>query len=237
MLNGYNCGTISYYRRILYNLNLVIHLIFQVSIVHKKIKNSVVGKVFTGKFNDEFRFFKNWVGSPKTTGSIVPTGPHLARSMASVIRADSGLPVLELGPGTGSITSAILGHGVKPENLYALEYSESFLKKLRSSFPDINLIHGDAFDLDRSLSGVNVENFDAVVSALPLLNFPQDMRIGLIESLLDRIEPGRPVIQFSYGPMSPVLANRGTYSVEHHDWIMRNVPPARVWLYRRPTKN
>lgn len=204
--------------------------------MRKKIKNSVVGKAISGKFNDELQFFKNWVGNPKTTGSIVPTGPHLARAMASVIDVNSNLPVLELGPGTGSITSAILDHGVKPENLYALEYSESFLKKLRTSFPDINLIHGDAFDLDRSLEGVKVEKFDAVVSALPLLNFPQDMRIGLIETLLDRLEPGRPVIQFSYGPMSPVLANRGSYVVEHHDWIMRNVPPARVWLYRRPAK-
>jgi len=203
-------------------------------LVHKKIKNSAVGKALSGRFTDELRFFKSWVGNPKTTGSIVPTGPHLARAMASVIRADSGLPVLELGPGTGSITSAILKHGVKPENLYALEYSESFLPALEKSFPDINLIHGDAFDLDRSLAGVEVEKFDAVVSALPLLNFPQDMRIKLIESLLDRLEPGRPVIQFSYGPLSPVLANRGSYRVEHHDWIMRNVPPARVWLYHRP---
>jgi phosphatidylethanolamine/phosphatidyl-N-methylethanolamine N-methyltransferase len=237
MPNGYNCGTISYYSGILYDSKLVIHHLFQGIIVHKKIKNSVVGKVFSGKYNDELRFFKNWVGSPKTTGSIMPTGTHLARSMASAIRLDGKLPVLELGPGTGSITSAILEHGVKPENLYALEYSENFLESLRSSFPDINLIHGDAFELDRSLADFYTGKFEAVVSALPLLNFPQDMRIGLIETLLDRLEPGRPVIQFSYGPMSPVLANRGTYTVEHHDWIMRNVPPARVWLYRRPVKS
>lgn len=203
--------------------------------MRNKFKKNLVSKALSGRFTDELRFFKSWVGSPKTTGSIVPTGPHLARAMASVIRADSGLPVLELGPGTGSITSAILDHGVKPEDLYALEYSESFLPDLRKSFPDVNLIHGDAFDLDRSLAGIDVKKFDAVVSALPLLNFPQAMRIKLIESLLDRLEPGRPVIQFSYGPMSPVLANRGSYMVQHHDWIMRNVPPARVWLYRRAT--
>ncbi len=202
--------------------------------MQNKFKNSVVGKAISGKFNNELRFFKTWVGSPKTTGSIVPTGPYLARAMAANIRVNSGLPVLELGPGTGSITSAILKHGVKPENLYALEYSKSFLGDLQKNFPGVNIIHGDAFDLDKSLAGIEVDKFDAVISALPLLNFPQKMRISLIESLLDRLEPGRPVIQFSYGPLSPVLANRGSYVVEHQGWIMRNVPPAQVWLYRRP---
>ncbi len=189
--------------------------------------------VLTKKFRDDFRFFRTWVGNPKATGSIVPTGTYLARSMASNIRPDSGLPVLELGPGTGAITSAILERGVKPENLYALEYSESFLQSLRKAFPGVNIIQGDAFDLENALANVDVDKFDAIVSALPLLNFPQSKRIKLIESLLDRLPAGRPVIQFSYGPLSPVLANRGSYSVEHCDWVMRNVPPARVWLYKR----
>ncbi len=205
--------------------------------MRSRLKNSIVGKVISNKFGNELKFIKTWVSSPKTTGSIVPTGVQLARSMASVIRTDSGLPVLELGPGTGPITRTILERGVAPKDLYALEYSEEFLKTLHNAFPGVNIIQGDAFDLDRALAGVKVDEYDCVISSLPLLNFPQSARIRLIESLLDRIAPGRPVVQFSYGPMSPVLANRGSYVVEHHDWVMRNVPPARVWLYRRPVKN
>lgn len=202
-----------------------------------RLKNSIVGKAISGKFHNEIHFIKTWVSNPKTTGSIVPTGVQLARSMASVVRTDSGLPVLELGPGTGAITRVILERGVAPKDLYALEYSEEFLKTLHNAFPGVNIIQGDAFDLDRALAGVDVDKFDCVVSALPLLNFPQAARIRLIEALLDRVEPGRPVVQFSYGPMSPVLANRGSYTVEHRNWVMRNVPPARVWLYRRPVSN
>ena len=202
-----------------------------------RLKKSIVGKAISGKFSNELRFIKTWVSNPKTTGSIVPTGVQLARSMASIIRTDSGLPVLELGPGTGAITRVILERGIDPKNLYALEYSSEFLKSLHNSFPEINIINGDAFDLDRALAGIKVDEFDCVISALPLLNFPQSARIRLIESLLDRVAPGRPVVQFSYGPLSPVLANRGSYIVEHHDWVMRNVPPARVWLYRRPVNN
>ncbi len=204
--------------------------------VRKRIRKSRVGMVLTEKFGDEFRFFRRWVGNPKATGSIVPTGTSLAKSMASNIRLDSGLPVLELGSGTGAITSAILKYGVKPEDLYALEFSKHFLQDLHRAFPDVNIIQGDAFDLKTALADVDVKKFDAIISALPLLNFPQSKRIALIESLLDWLPPGRPVVQFSYGPLSPVLANRGSYTVEHHDWVMRNVPPARVWLYKRPAQ-
>lgn len=198
------------------------------------IKKSRMARKLTRKFDDELRFFKTWMGSPKTTGSILPTGPHLAKSMASIVRADSGLPVLELGPGTGVITRAILNRGIAPDKLYSLEYEEDFIGKLRASFPGVNFIQGDAFDLDAVLSEIEVDKFDSVVSSLPLLNFPRSKRDKLINQLLDLVPPGRPVVQYSYGAKSPISTNRQNYTIERHDWIMRNVPPARVWLYRRP---
>ncbi len=199
--------------------------------MHKHLRNSRIGRAISEKFDDELHFLKTWAVNPKTTGAIVPTGTRLAASMASIIRPENGLPVLELGPGTGAITRAILERGILPENLDALEYSAKFLDKLEDVFPGVNFIHGDAFDLDAYLEKGKV--FDAVISALPLLNFPQEARLGLIESLLDRLPVGRPVVQFSYGAISPVLANRGSFKVTHHEWVMRNVPPARVWLYSR----
>ncbi len=189
-------------------------------------------KMLLKRFDDKLHFFKNWIHSPRNTGAIIPTGARLAKSMASIVRPGGG-PVLELGPGTGAITRAILERGLPPGKLYAVEFLHSFVTKLNREYPGVNFIHGDAFDLDTALAGVGVEQFDTVISALPLLNFPQSLRIGLIESLLDRLPLGRPVIQFSYGTLSPVLANRGSYSVECYDRVLRNVPPAKVWVYRR----
>ncbi len=201
--------------------------------MHRHLQFNKLGRVLSDKFDDELHFIKTWVGNPKTTGAIVPTGSRLAKSMASLIRPESGLPVLELGPGTGAITQAILATGIPANQLYSVEYSHEFMKKLHIAYPGVHFIHGDAFDLDRALAGVNLDQFDTVISALPLLNFPQASRIRLVESLLDRLPVGRPVVQFSYGAMSPIIANRGSYSVRHYDWIVRNVPPARVWLYQR----
>lgn len=191
-------------------------------------------KAFAEKFDDELRFFKGWIDKPKAVGSIIPTSAVTARRMASVIDTGSGLPVLELGPGTGVITKAILAHGVKPENLYTVEFSEDFVRHLEKHFHGVNIIHGDAFDLDTTLGDKRGLTFDAVVSGVPLLNFPVAQRIRYIEDLLARIPAGRPIVQLTYGPLSPVPAGKGDYTVEHFDFVLRNFPPTQLWIYRRP---
>lgn len=185
------------------------------------------------KFDEEIRFFKGMMQGPKTVGSIVPTSSITARKMASVVNVSSGLPVLELGPGTGAITKAILGRGVKPENLVAIEYSTDFYEHLVRLYPGVRFINGDAFSLDKTLGALKDQTFDSVVSAVPLLNFPMQARIALLESLLDRIPAGRPVVQISYGPVSPIIARPERYHIKHFDFIVRNIPPAQLWIYRR----
>ncbi|EPE99954.1 phospholipid N-methyltransferase PmtA [Rhizobium grahamii] len=185
------------------------------------------------KFDEEIRFFKGMMQGPKTVGSIVPTSSITARKMASVINPHSGLPVLELGPGTGAITKAILSRGVKPGNLVAVEYSTDFYEHLVRLYPGVNFINGDAFNLDKTLGAMKDQTFDSVVSAVPLLNFPMQARIALLESLLDRLPAGRPVVQISYGPVSPIIARPDRYHIQHFDFIVRNIPPAQLWIYRR----
>jgi phosphatidylethanolamine/phosphatidyl-N-methylethanolamine N-methyltransferase len=186
-----------------------------------------------GKFDDELRFFKGWLDKPKAVGAIMPTSSITARRMASVIDPSSNLPVLELGPGTGVITRAILARGILPENLYTVEYSEGFVDFLKMQFPDVNVIQGDAFDLDKTLGAFRDLKFDACVSGVPLLNFPVARRIAYIEGILDRLPEGRPIVQLTYGPLSPVPPRRGSYTVSHLDFVFRNVPPTQLWVYRR----
>jgi phosphatidylethanolamine/phosphatidyl-N-methylethanolamine N-methyltransferase len=190
-------------------------------------------KALAEKFDDELKFFKGWIDKPKAVGSIVPTSSITARKMASIVNPKSGLPVLEVGPGTGVITRAILALGVKPENLYAVEYSTDFVRHMRRLYPGVNVIEGDAFNLNATLGDKRDMVFDSVVSGVPLLNFPVPQRIAYIESLLDRIPAGRPIVQLTYGPLSPIPPGRGDYTVKHFDFIIRNIPPTQLWIYRR----
>jgi len=194
-------------------------------------------KALDEHFGDEMRFFRGWISRPRAVGSVIPTSAVTARRMASVVNPASGLPVLETGPGTGVITRAILARGVPAERLYAIEYSPEFAEHLRRHFAGINVVEGDAFDLDGTLGAGAPKLFDSVISGIPLLNFPVPARVAYLEALLSRVPQGRPVIQLTYGPKSPVPPGLGSYTVSHFDFVIRNFPPTQLWVYRRPQVN
>ena len=187
---------------------------------------------FGEKLNAELRFFREWLRKPSAVGSVAPTGKLVANAMAAHAPLDNPLPVLELGPGTGAITAAILEHGVPADKLVAVEYSSEFLKYLGKRYPGVNFIHGDAFDLANTLADTPWKRFSAVISGIPMLNFPKPERTRLTLDALSLCEPGAPFVQITYGPRPPIPVDRSlTYEVS--DWLVKNVPPARVFVYRK----
>lgn len=187
---------------------------------------------FERKFDEEIRFFKGWQRDKKGVGALVPTSSVTARRMASVIDPASGLPVLELGAGTGVITRAILERGIRPDNLVSIEYAPHFCTLLQERFPGVDIRKGDVFQLDSVLADRRDHVFDSVISAVPMLSFPLESRIALMKDLLARVPRGRPVIQITHGPMSPLPAMPDIYAIAHYDFVVRNLPPAQLWLYR-----
>lgn len=190
---------------------------------------------FGNQLKDDFKFFKQWVSNPGAVGSIKPTSKRAASAMANLLPIEKGLPVLELGPGTGALTRQILARGVAPKDLVSVEYSAEFCTYLLEQFPGVKFINGDAFDLPTTLSDMPSQKFCGAISGLPLLNFPKSDRIRLILDALDRVEDNGPFIQMCYGPNPPVAAIPGTLAVEKSVLILRNVPPLRIWVYRKET--
>ena len=185
------------------------------------------------KFDEEIRFFKGWQRDKKGVGALLPTSSVTARRMTDVIDPQSGLPVLELGAGTGVITKAILERGIAPHNIVSIEYAPHFYDLLRARFPEVDVRNGDVFELDDVLGDRRAETFDCVISAVPMLSFPLERRIHLMKNLLSRIPRGRPVVQITHGPLSPLPAMPDVYSITHFDFVVRNIPPAQLWIYRR----
>lgn len=181
--------------------------------------------------SEQLRFLGRMVAHPRRVGAIAPSGPALVQAMVSQIDMSARGPVLELGPGSGVMTREILARGLPPQNLTVIERDPEFARIITKRFPNVNVINGDAFKLHALLAG-QTEKFKAIVSGIPLLNLPAERRGELIDVALDHLQPGAPFIQFSYGFHSPVAAPLGA-SVEMTTFIWRNLPPARVWVYRR----
>ena len=187
------------------------------------------------KLGDEARFIKSWIDDPRRTGSVTPSSPALAKRMASYVDPEQPGPVIEIGPGTGPVTEALIERGIDESRLILVEYSGAFCALLRQRFPGVHFAHGDAYRMRHALGDLLAGDrpVAAVVSSLPLFTRPLPERVRLLDESFARMEPGAPFIQFSYALVPPVPHGAGRFEFERSGWVMRNLPPARVWTYRR----
>jgi phosphatidylethanolamine/phosphatidyl-N-methylethanolamine N-methyltransferase len=183
-------------------------------------------------FQDEARFLRSWLDNPLLTGAISPSSPFLAHAMAREIDPALPGPVIELGPGTGPVTQALIERGIAQERLVLVEYDPEFCKLLAKRFPRARVVRGDAYRLDDTLRGLLDQPAAAVVSSLPLLTRPEEERAHLLVRAFGLMAPEAPFVQFTYGLVSPVPRGPGVASTVSAP-VWRNIPPARVWVYRR----
>ena len=183
---------------------------------------------------DLLPFLRAWLASPLRVAAIAPSGPALARAITADISPHTG-PVIELGPGTGVFTAAILAAGVPAAELVSVEYGADFAALMRQRFPAVRLVERSAGDLaDVTLFGPGQAG--AVVSGLPILSMPKPVVRAILAKVFSELREGGAMFQFTYGYRCPVaaavlddlgLAARRTATV------FVNAPPATVYRIER----
>ena len=184
------------------------------------------------KLSDKKKFFCSWIGNPLQVGAVAPSGQELARTMASHVECDSDAPVIELGPGTGPVTAALTERGIAEERLILVEYGAEFCAMLHERFPKATIVRGDAYALTKTLSSALAGRACATVSSLPLMMKPPHIRQALLNEALSLMAPGSPFVQFTYALVPPIERHPGLYTTSVSRRIWKNIPPARVWVYR-----
>ena len=185
------------------------------------------------RLNDEVRFIRSWIEKPLSTGAVTPSGKLLARNMARYVDPEGDGPVIELGPGTGPVTEALVEHGVDPARLVLVEFNPTFCQLLKQRFPKADVVQGDAYRLREALTHYTRHEAAAIVSGLPLMTKPRRTRLRLLGDALALLKPDAPFVQFTYAMVPPIPKLSGL-TVEASERIWLNLPPARVWVYRRP---
>lgn len=194
-----------------------------------------MAKKFIAALTDSSLFLREWLADPQRTGSVTPSSPKLAAAMARWLPSDPESFVLELGPGTGAVTQALLERGLREDRLVAIENNPKLARLLRQRFPRAHIITGDAWQLDVLLREhvEPIESVGAVISSLPLLNFPPAEAETLAEKIRAILEHGGKWVQYSYH-----LGNGHHKSAMHFRrlaskivWL--NLPPARVNVYQK----
>ena len=174
------------------------------------------------------QFFRN----PKGMGSIIPSSPLLGQAMASFVPIQRAPLILELGPGTGAITKALINSGVSREHLMCLEMSPKMITHLKRRFPRVNVIEGNACQLQTILDD-NYGKVDAIVSSLPLKSIPGPVVEEIIEQIHDSLSEEGVIIQFTYDLRPSRSAYLKKFTRVNSKLVVGNVPPARVDVFKK----
>lgn len=189
-------------------------------------------------YRDRLRFFAQWLRNPRQTAAIAPSGAELVDAIMAEL-PDGSRRVIELGGGTGAITRALLASGIPEVELLVVELNASLQVQLQAQFPRARVVLGDAADLPqlaRDSGYADGGPSDAIVSGLGLLAMEREVQARILRAGFDCLRPDGAFVQFTYGPMSPIgdeLRDELGLVARHGAFVLRNVPPATVWVYRR----
>ncbi|PZM12113.1 class I SAM-dependent methyltransferase [Rhizobium tubonense] len=184
--------------------------------------------------SDFVQFFRSWVSNPRQVSAIAPSGERLARLMTREIEALDE-PVLELGPGTGVFTRALLARGVRECDLTLIEFGAEFVGALSGRFPKARVVQMDAGEIAEA--GLFDGNpVGAVVSGLPLLSMPPSKVAAILSGAFSVLRAGGAFYQFTYGPRCPVqraIMEGLDLQATRIGGTVRNLPPASVYRISR----
>ena len=189
---------------------------------------------FRARATEYLDFLAAWVQKPRQTASVVPSSRYLARLMVAQIDPTDGR-VLELGGGTGVFTRAILGTGLPPEKLEAVEINPAFARGLRRHFPNVSVLETPAQIVSTAAAG-EPGTYQTVVSGLPLLAMDRHVHYDILSESFRMLQPGGSFVQFTYSMRPPVsrdVIDALDLDVERAGQTVRNFPPATVFRFTR----
>ncbi len=184
---------------------------------------------------DSTVFLREWIANPQRTGAVAPSSPQLGAAMARWLPRNPESFVLELGPGTGAVTDALLKRGLREDRIIAIENNPTLAKLLRKRFPQAQIITGDAWQMDDLLRELPapVESVGAVISSLPLLNFPKEQAEALAQKIRTVLEPRGRWVQYSYQIVKDRSRGAEAFKLLASKIVWFNLPPARVSVFQK----
>ena len=177
-------------------------------------------------------WLSNYIRHPLQLGALFPSSAALGSLMVKHINPNVQGHILELGPGTGSFTRALVQKGIPENKLVLLEQSPEFTTLLQKSFPTAKVVCGNAQNLKEVVSELDINTFEHIVSGLPLTAMRPTLRHDICNTAFTMMESGGSFVQVTYFPRCSIPNNvitahpaRKLYS----GITLRNAPPAFVW--------
>ncbi|ASR36179.1 SAM-dependent methyltransferase [Prauserella marina] len=179
---------------------------------------------------------------PRIVGGVAPSSRELTEVLASVVPSRGEPTVVELGPGTGATTSTIARRLPESGRQLAVEIDPVMAAHLANSYPGVTVLQGDAAELGALLAREGQDTADAIVSGLPWSLFPGHVQRAVLRQVCSALTPAGAFSTFAYRHAARLEGARRFRGLldEYFDEVVvtrtvwRNLPPARVFVCRRP---
>lgn len=178
-------------------------------------------------------FFRGFLRSPEQVGSIIPSSRFLERRIVNVSGLETAGTVVELGPGTGGTTRAILNALCPDAKLLTIELDPQF-SCILESFGDPRLFPhtGSAAELPEILDQYGLPAPDVVISGIPFSTMPSEIGNAVLEAVRDSLAPGGRFVAYQFrghvGRMGRLILGDPEVELE-----LLNVPPMRFYCWRK----
>ena len=179
---------------------------------------------------------------PATMGAVAPSSERLGAVLASVVPTTGEPVVVELGPGTGAV-SAVIAKRLPPGGRHlAVELDPAMVAYLRDARPELEVVHGNAAELGALLAERGIEHADAIICGLPWALFDDATQARLLAAISAAVGPTGAFTTFAYLHGMTLTAARRFRAALRATFeevlisatIWRNLPPAFVYVCRRP---
>ncbi len=178
-------------------------------------------------------FFRGFIRSPEQVGSVIPSSRFMERRITAMSELAEARCVVELGPGTGGTTKAILAAMPADGRLLTIELDPQF-SAILEEIGDPRLIShiGSAADLGQILSAHGLPQAYAVISGIPFSTMPRPVAESIIEAVRDNLAPAGRFLAYQFRGHVARISEPLLGKPEQVELELLNVPPMRFYLWR-----
>lgn len=183
--------------------------------------------------DDRLAFFQGFLSRPREVGSIIPSSRFLERRITRAARVAEANLIVELGPGTGGTTRALL-HAMRPDaRLLAIEINPRFVSLLEKSDDPRLLVHcGSAAEIHEALAAHDLPAPDTILSGIPFSTMPRRVGLDIVRSVHGALEPGGRFVAYQVRDRVETLGSE-VFGRPSKQTELLNVPPMRVYTWER----
>jgi phosphatidylethanolamine/phosphatidyl-N-methylethanolamine N-methyltransferase len=180
-----------------------------------------------------FAFLQGFLTKPKEVGSIIPSSRFLERRIVRAARVSEAKLVVELGPGTGGTTRALLRNMRPDARLLAIEINPRFVALLRRINDPRLIVHqGSATEIGATLARYELPTPDVILSGIPFSTMTVGIGRDILRSVHDALQAGGLFVAYQVRDRVESLG-REVFGRGHKQTEILNVPPMRVYRWEK----